>query len=219
MFKTLTMAVAMLVSSTQAVDTRTFEPVAEITKKVYFDVAVDGGKLGRVVFGLYGKEEPKTVANFMALSVGDLKSKLNGEQMAYKNTVFHRIIPGFMAQGGDFEFGNGRGGESIYGKKFDDENFDVGFERPYQLAMANAGPNTNGSQFFVTFKKTDWLDGKHVVFGEVLGGKDVIDAMEKFGTGNGNPTAKVTVIDAGLYTEEEKKTFEPAVQAEIKGEE
>ena len=191
-----------MLATVQAIDTRNWKSLAAISKKVYFDIDLNGEKLGRVVFGLYGDTDPKTVANFMALAIGETKSTIDGKVMTYANTPFHRIIPGFMVQGGDFEYGNGRGGESIYGKKFEDENFDIKFSRPYQLAMANAGPDTNGSQFFVTFKATQWLNGKHVVFGEVLGGKDVIDTMEKYGTRSGNPTGKLTVSACGEFAEE-----------------
>ena len=114
---------------------------------------------------------PKTVENFADLCAGNKGvSKLSGKELTYKNSIFHRIIPGFMAQGGDFTNGDGTGGESIYGEKFADENFKLHHTKPMLLSSANAGPNTNGSQFFITFKNTPWLDGHHVVFGEVLSG-------------------------------------------------
>ena len=103
-----------------------------------------------------------------------------------------------MAQGGDFTSGDGRGGESIYGNKFEDENFKLRHEKPYLLSMANAGPNTNGSQFFITFKETPWLDGKHTVFGEVLDGSSVVDALEKIGSGSGKPSKKAVIVDSGI---------------------
>ena len=118
--------------------------------------------------------------------------------MTYDGVKFHRIIPDFMAQGGDFEYNNGRGGESIYGKNFDDENFDISFDKPYLLAMANAGPNTNGSQFFITFKVTDWLNGHHVVFGEVVDGFDVVKLMESYGTRSGSTSKPIKMSHAGI---------------------
>merc|ERR1712232_1218168 len=115
----------------------------------------------------------------------------------YKNCPFHRIIPGFMCQGGDFTNFNGTGGRSIYGNKFEDENFDLDHTRPGLLSMANAGPNTNGSQFFITTSVTDWLNGKHVVFGEVMEGYDVVEKMEYVGSGSGRTMTAVTITDCG----------------------
>ena len=119
-------------------------------------------------------------------------------EATYTGEIFHRVIPNFMAQGGDFEYGNGMGGQSIYGLKFPDENFDLSFEKPYLLAMANSGKDTNGSQFFITFKETPWLNGKHVVFGEVISGFDVLKQMEALGTSSGKPTKKIVISKAGV---------------------
>ena len=128
--------------------------------------------------------------------------------MTYKGSKFHRVIPGFMAQGGDFTRGDGRGGESIYGEKFNDENFNLKHTKPYLLSMANAGPNTNGSQFFITFDETPWLDGKHVVFGEVLEGKDVVNKLEDIGSRSGRTSKTATIRDSGIVKEDFAETFE-----------
>lgn len=162
----------------------------DVTTKVFFDITIGGDNVGRVVFGLYGKVVPKTVENFRQLCIG---SKAG----SYKGCPFHRIIPGFMCQGGDFTNFNGTGGMSIYGYKFEDENFDLNHTRPGLLSMANAGPNTNGSQFFITTAVTDWLNGKHVVFGEVMEGMRVIEMMETAGTQSGRTRSEVAIADCG----------------------
>merc|ERR1719464_1889068 len=141
-------------------------------------MTVGGKNKGRVVFELYKDTVPKTAKNFATLADGSAGKGNSGKPLHFKGSGFHRIIPGFMAQGGDFTNGNGTGGESIYGMKFQDENFNLKHTKPYLLSMANAGPNTNGSQFFITFVETPWLNGKHTVFGEVLEGFDVVNAME-----------------------------------------
>merc|ERR1711957_839890 len=172
-------------------------PLATITQKVYFDIEVDGESWGRVTFGLFRDTVPKTTANFATLCDGSAGVGNSGKPLHFKGSSFHRLIPQFMAQGGDFTMGDGRGGESIYGEKFADENFDLKHTKPYLLSMANSGPNTNGSQFFITFIETPWLDGRHVVFGEVLEGKDVVDALEKIGTSSGSPRKKAMIVDSG----------------------
>ena len=164
--------------------------------KVYLDISIDDKEAGRIVIELYG-DVPKTAENFRALCTGEKGTSKNDHSthLHFKNSFFHRIIPEFMAQGGDFTKGNGTGGESIYGGKFPDENFKHGHTGRGDLSMANAGPNTNGSQFFITFIATKWLDNKHVVFGKVIQGMEVLDKIEAVGSHDGTPKKPVKIID------------------------
>lgn len=168
-----------------------------VNPKVFFDVRIGSNEPKRITFELFASVVPKTAENFRSLCTGEKGVGRAGKKLHYKGCVFHRIIPDFMIQGGDFTRGNGTGGESIYGAKFRDENFKLSHNKPYLLSMANAGPNTNGSQFFITTVKTPHLNGKHCVFGKVIDGEDVVRAMEKQGSQSGKTKVKVAIADCG----------------------
>ncbi|XP_010548088.1 PREDICTED: peptidyl-prolyl cis-trans isomerase-like [Tarenaya hassleriana] len=165
--------------------------------RVFFDMAVGDAPAGRIVMELFADTTPVTAENFRALCTGEKGVGRSGKPLHYKGSTFHRVIPGFMCQGGDFTAGNGTGGESIYGAKFKDENFIRKHTGPGVLSMANSGPNTNGSQFFVCTEQTAWLDGKHVVFGQVVEGMDVVKAIEKVGSQSGRTSKRVVIADCG----------------------
>lgn len=170
---------------------------AKVTHKVYFDIKINDEDAGRITMGLFGDHVPKTVENFRALCTGEKGEGKSGKPLHYKNSIFHRVIPQFMLQGGDFTKANGSGGESIYGEKFADEKFGIVHDVPGVLSMANAGPNTNGSQFFITTVPTAWLDGKHVVFGRIVEGMDLVKKIEARGSRSGRTSAVITIADCG----------------------
>ncbi|MEU8890028.1 peptidylprolyl isomerase [Streptomyces sp. NPDC048442] len=162
-----------------------------VGKNVFFDVAIGGRPAGRIVLALRDDVAPRTAANFRALATGE-------KGFGYKGSGFHRVIPHFMLQGGDFTHHNGSGGRSIYGAKFKDEQFTLKHTGPGVLSMANRGPDTNSSQFFITTAAASWLDGKHVVFGKVVKGMDVVRKVEAQGTPDGTPRASISIADSGV---------------------
>jgi len=176
-------------SATRSFSRSSVQMMAE-NPKVFFDMDVGGEDAGRITFELRADVAPKTAENFRALCTGE-------KGFGYKGSPFHRVIPQFMCQGGDFTNQNGTGGKSIYGNKFDDEDFSLPHTGKGILSMANAGPNTNGSQFFICTVDTPWLDGKHCVFGKVVDGLDVVDAIEEVGSQSGATSKSVTVRDCG----------------------
>jgi len=179
-------------------DYKPFHAVNPKNPRVFFEMTIGGRAAGRIEMELFADACPRTAENFLQLCVGT-KSKA-GAPLAFKGSSFHRVIPGFMCQGGDFTRGDGRGGESIYGGRFDDETFEGKAGKhfgPGTLSMANAGPDTNGSQFFLCTAPTPHLDGKHVVFGQVVAGYDVVKKIEAVGSPSGKTSAQVTISDCG----------------------
>lgn len=167
---------------------------------VFFDIAMGGETLGRVAFELFENVAPKTVENFRALCTGEKGNGKLGKPLHYKGNIFHRVIKGFMGQFGDITNMNGTGGESIYGERFDDENFILKHDQPFLLSMANAGPGTNGSQCFATFAATPWLDNKHVVFGKLIKGQDILRMIEDQAPGSeqqDRPRIDIIIEDCG----------------------
>jgi len=181
------------------------QPVIRKNLKAYFDISIDQQPKGRIIFSLFAQDCPRTALNFYHLCKGDKLNQKTNKPLHYKGSKFHRIIPGFMCQGGDIVNGDGTGSISIYGNSFGDENFVFSHDQPGLLSMANRGPNTNGSQFFITTADCGWLDGKHVVFGKIEEGIEVLNAIESFGSSQGRPKADVRITDSGVLEDNENQ--------------
>ena len=173
--------------------------------KAFFDISVNNNPKGRIIFTLFAKDCPRTALNFYHLCKGDRTDLQTGKKLTYKGSKFHRIIPGFMCQAGDILNNDGTGSISIYGKTFGDENFVFSHDQPGLLSMANRGPNTNGSQFFITTADCGWLDGKHVVFAKISEGINILNEIEFNGSANGKPKSDVIIEDCGVLEEEKKE--------------
>ncbi|KAL6210096.1 hypothetical protein ACLB2K_021034 [Fragaria x ananassa] len=198
LFTVLAIFLIFVFTSTHQKEEEKVEEAPEITQRVYLDIDIEEQRLGRIVIGLYGQVVPKTVENFRALCTGEKGKGVKGKLLHYKGTPFHRIVSGFMIQGGDIIHGDGKGYESIYGGTFADENFKVKHSHAGTVSMVNTGPDSNGSQFFITTIKASWLDGEHVVFGKVIQGMDMVYAIEGgAGTYSGKPRKKVVIADSG----------------------
>lgn len=197
LFLVLSIFIIFAFSTSKLVDEKT-EEEPEITHRVFLDIDIDKQRLGRIVIGLYGQVVPKTVENFRALCTGEKGESASGVKLHYKGTPFHRIVSGFVIQGGDIVHHDGKASESIYGGTFPDENFRIKHSHAGVVSMANSGPDSNGSQFFFTTVKASWLDGDHVVFGKVVQGMDTVFAIEGgAGTYSGKPRKKVVIADSG----------------------
>lgn len=199
-------AFALLFNPTDATAQTSQE--AKVTHKVFFEIDINGKVIGKIVIGLFGDDVPKTAENFRCLCTGEKGMGTMGKKLSYEGSIFHRVIPTFMLQGGDFTNGNGTGGESIYGEKFDDENFKFRHDSVGLLSMANSGPNTNGSQFFITTVKTPHLDGKHVVFGRVIEGMEHVKRIESLGSRGGRTMLPIKIKSCGEVTDEAKEKEE-----------
>lgn len=177
-------------------DVKLAKPI--VTHKIYLDIDIENSEKGRIIIGLFGNIAPKTVENFRSLCVCDKEfGKYSNKTLCYRGSKFHRILPNFIIQGGDITHNDGRGGESIYGGRFDDETFEIKHNKLHLVSMANNGPNSNGSQFFINTVKTSWLDKRNVAFGIVLEGNDLVTSIEIQGTNSGTPRCNVVIVDSG----------------------
>ena len=170
---------------------------ATVTHKVYFDIEVEGEDIGRIVFGLFGKVVPKTVENFRGLCTGEYGLSADRYQMTYESTKIFRVVKDFLIQGGDYMFNNGTGGESIYVRKFMDENFDLSHKGAGTISMANSGPNSNASQFFISLGEALFFDFKYVLFGEVIDGMSVVKKINTYGDDDGKVSKNIIIKRCG----------------------